>query len=395
LESQVGVGSTFTITLPLPGIPEEVARDELAASDESREHAQALNGEKMVQTWLQGMQGNPALEGILLEGLKYLPEKIRILEDAICRNIPADIKFISHSLKGVSGNLGLTEIYAHVLEIDQEIRNEAYNLERVKVVFAQLQKIVASIPPSYFGSGGREIKGIADMTSQFTILVAEDNEVNQMLIQELLEGMSLRCELAENGEIAVSKLKKQKYDLVLLDMQMPVLDGVETIKRIRSDEILKDLYVIALTAYATKGDAEKYLDLGCNDYLPKPIRIEQFRERIHQVLLKNVIRQDQETLMERTETADFEPSNVLLNPEQCKTLQEIMHGLQENCEIFNPSQIAALAEKLTEFSSIKDVQTVKEKLAAVADTFDDQALKPIVKKLEKILNAHRKYHLNR
>ena len=69
-------------------------------------------------------------------------------------------------------------------------------------------------------------------------------------------------------------------------MQMPVMDGIETIKQIRSDKELKDLYVIALTGYAMKGDAEKYLSLGCNDYLPKPIDMDRFREKINTLLVK-------------------------------------------------------------------------------------------------------------
>ena len=69
-------------------------------------------------------------------------------------------------------------------------------------------------------------------------------------------------------------------------MQMPVMDGIETIKQIRFDKELKDLYVIAITAHAMKGDAEKHLSLGCNDYLPKPIDIKRFREKINTLLVK-------------------------------------------------------------------------------------------------------------
>lgn len=116
--------------------------------------------------------------------------------------------------------------------------------------------------------------------SDYKILTAEDDQINQQLIEALLEKSNLKSDFAANGRIALDKLGAGAYDLLLLDMQMPVLDGEETIKRIRSDLRIKDLYVIALTAHALKGDKEKYLNLGCNDYLSKPIDTALFKEKI-------------------------------------------------------------------------------------------------------------------
>ncbi|MBD3307512.1 PAS domain S-box protein, partial [candidate division KSB3 bacterium] len=112
------------------------------------------------------------------------------------------------------------------------------------------------------------------------VLIVEDNPTNQKLIQVLLKRLSLESDVAENGREALEKLRQHPYDLVLLDMQMPVMDGEEVIKQIRADAALKHLHVIALTAYAMKGDAEKYLHLGCNAYLSKPLDKDQFQEKV-------------------------------------------------------------------------------------------------------------------
>ncbi len=114
----------------------------------------------------------------------------------------------------------------------------------------------------------------------YRILLAEDNRINQMLVKAMLKSMDLECDIAENGKIALDKLSMSHYDLLLLDIQMPVMDGLETLKHIKNDENLKNLYVIALTANAMSGDAEKYVQAGCNDYLSKPIDRKIFMGKI-------------------------------------------------------------------------------------------------------------------
>ncbi len=114
----------------------------------------------------------------------------------------------------------------------------------------------------------------------YRILLAEDNKINQMLVKTVLKSMDLECDIAENGRIALDMLAQSQYDLLLLDIQMPVMDGLETIKHIRNDKKLKNLYVIALTANAMAGDAEKYIKAGCDDYLSKPIDRDLFYGKI-------------------------------------------------------------------------------------------------------------------
>jgi PAS domain S-box-containing protein len=103
------------------------------------------------------------------------------------------------------------------------------------------------------------------------VLLVEDNPINQMVALEILSTAGLIVDRAENGREAVEKLKTNFYDAVLMDVQMPVMDGIEATKIIRKNLKLNDLPIIAMTAHAMYGDKERCLDAGMTDYIPKPI----------------------------------------------------------------------------------------------------------------------------
>jgi CheY-like chemotaxis protein len=103
------------------------------------------------------------------------------------------------------------------------------------------------------------------------VLLAEDNEINQQVAQEMLERAGLVVGIANNGEEAVQRVKVETYDAVLMDIQMPVMGGFEATQEIRKDSRFKDLPIIAMTAHAMAGDREKSLAAGMNDHVTKPI----------------------------------------------------------------------------------------------------------------------------
>ena len=102
------------------------------------------------------------------------------------------------------------------------------------------------------------------------IVVVEDNLDNQLLVEAIL-GDLYEVENHETGPEALEALKREKPDLVLLDISLPEMDGTEVLQKIRADEALRDLPVIALTAHAMAGDREKYIETGFDDYVAKPI----------------------------------------------------------------------------------------------------------------------------
>jgi CheY-like chemotaxis protein len=103
-----------------------------------------------------------------------------------------------------------------------------------------------------------------------TIAIVEDNADNRLLLQAILDGLYDLVEY-ENGTDALAGLAASLPDLVLLDISLPGMDGNEILSRIRADQQLRKLPVIALTAHAMSGDREKYLAAGFNDYITKPI----------------------------------------------------------------------------------------------------------------------------
>ena len=133
---------------------------------------------------------------------------------------------------------------------------------------------------------GEQEKDAAEGPLQGHILLVEDNKVNQMVASKMLAAMGLTVDLAENGEKALAALAEKRYDLVLMDCQMPVLDGYEATKAFRSREVQgeKRLPVIAMTANAMEGDRRKCLEAGMDDYLAKPVKKVLLRKLLGQWL---------------------------------------------------------------------------------------------------------------
>jgi len=107
------------------------------------------------------------------------------------------------------------------------------------------------------------------------VVLVEDNEINQEVAIGQLEDAEIAVDLAENGEIAVRMVRNKDYDLVLMDMQMPVMDGVEATRVIRADPRFNSLPIIAMTANAMAADRDRCLEAGMNDHIAKPIDPEQ------------------------------------------------------------------------------------------------------------------------
>ena len=112
------------------------------------------------------------------------------------------------------------------------------------------------------------------------ILIVEDNPMNMELTQDLLEFYGYDVIQAEDGIKALERLAESKFDLILLDMQLPKMDGIELLERIKKNPATADIPVIAVTAHAMKGSEEYFVEMGCVDYISKPIDIHRFRALI-------------------------------------------------------------------------------------------------------------------
>ncbi|MBA4379976.1 MAG: response regulator [Anaerolinea sp.] len=116
------------------------------------------------------------------------------------------------------------------------------------------------------------------------ILVVEDNETNLYLIRFMLEKSGYEVIEAREGAVGVELASKEKPDLILMDVQLPDMDGLEATKRIRASEADGEIPIIALTSYAMVGDREKALAAGCTGYIEKPINPDTFMAEIEKYL---------------------------------------------------------------------------------------------------------------
>jgi hypothetical protein len=118
---------------------------------------------------------------------------------------------------------------------------------------------------------------VESIEKPFRILLAEDNLVNQKVALKQLKKLGYRADAVANGLEVITALDTIPYDLVLMDCQMPELDGYETTRQLRKDRRWINLPVIAMTANAMQGDREKCLDAGMSDYITKPVRLEELK----------------------------------------------------------------------------------------------------------------------
>ena len=116
------------------------------------------------------------------------------------------------------------------------------------------------------------------------ILVVEDNLMNKILVKDILSARGYQIIEAITGREALNKAMAEKPDLILMDIQLPEMDGVTVTRLIKEHESLKDVPVVALTASAMKGDEEKILKEGFDGYLPKPIDVKRLVEEVEQKL---------------------------------------------------------------------------------------------------------------
>jgi signal transduction histidine kinase/CheY-like chemotaxis protein len=126
----------------------------------------------------------------------------------------------------------------------------------------------------------------ANARGSLRILLAEDEQVNQLVLSRLLEKLGHTTRLASNGREALQTLSQESFDLIIMDIQMPELDGVETTRRIRQGAVQganPSIPILAVTAHAIKGDKQRFLDSGMDGYLSKPIQLAELRAALARI----------------------------------------------------------------------------------------------------------------
>ena len=118
------------------------------------------------------------------------------------------------------------------------------------------------------------------------ILIVEDNPLNMRLIELALRAKGYTLLKATDGKEVIDAVVKELPDIILLDIQLPDISGLEIARRLKKNQAFKHIPIIAVTACAMKGDKERILEAGCNAYLPKPINIRKLPDKVAEMLLK-------------------------------------------------------------------------------------------------------------
>ena len=206
------------------------------------------------------------------------------LNDILVKDTTHGVREV-HSLKGAAANLSIQDVCNAAKDLEHELRNGLS--DKVKPLIQTLdKKLVESfaVIDKYVLNESEENSDEPLDTSdnkKYKILLTEDNIINQHVILEILPKDIYDVDTANNGQEALDALEKSTYDLVLMDIQMPVMDGLTASKTIRSQNKFKSLPIIAVTAHAMKGYREMCIDAGMNDYITKPVDKKVLLEKLN------------------------------------------------------------------------------------------------------------------
>ena len=234
--------------------------------------------------------------GMVAHGARSGPAALAVIETAENQGQPYDLLMIDWVMPGMDGIELCRRIVGRWMPAPLILLATAHDADELTArqkdlpITAVLAKPVT--PSRLFGAiidvfGGSTVarrRDRSDLRARVAtvagarILLAEDNKINQMIAKKLLSGWGMRVVLAATGRQAVDAVLDDKFDLVLMDMQMPEMDGYEATRALRADQRFAELPIVAMTAHAMSGDREQCLATGMNDYLSKPIMVEQLAD---------------------------------------------------------------------------------------------------------------------
>ena len=255
-----------------------------------------------------------------------------------------------------------------------------------QALFKAMETVVSKPAPV-----AAEVKAEASLASRHPmhILVADDNAINLKVALRLLEQVGYRADVANNGIEVLTALDTKRFDLILMDVQMPEMDGLEATKRIRAMEVEVKFshrhMIIAMTANAMKGDREKCLAAGMDDYIPKPVRAEMLYSAIERWAGKQGIIAKQATSAAVAPSAPSPVAEKLIDIDRLNDFSEgNLAAAQELVDLYiqqMQEQMGNLQAKFAE-AQAKDVQRIAHSCAGASATCGVLAMTPIFKRVE-------------
>ena len=225
-----------------------------------------------------------------------------------------------------------------------------------------------------------------------TILVAEDNEINQKLIKLTLEDLGLKVDIANNGMIAVAKRKSNNYDMIFMDIAMPVMDGIAATHKIleyEKENNLPHIPIVAVTANALKGDREKFLSEGLDEYITKPIKKSDILLILNMFLSDKISHVENEEEIEEAQIVENEDKEKNENEsESMKPKEENPVPKEENKKEEESQSLENEKEILVFKKSLIETKIFHKVLSTLNDSVD--TAKDIKEFYEKIKKNHYK-----
>ncbi len=235
---------------------------------------------------------------------------------------------------------------------------------------------------------------VSEVVKPLNCLVVEDCPVNIALTRAHLQRINLDCDAAENGKIALEMMAKTRYDIVFMDMHMPVMNGLETLEKMKGTRSLSRIPVVALTADAIKGHEEKYLQAGFDAYISKPFSAKMLDSTIQHLIPGAFAATDEAPGDFKIKRPDNTRGTVqdpspLFHPIDIHTelIKKTMALLRSNCDIFNPEELSELSVELKETMSHNDFLKLADEITLAAASFDDGALPDILAQFKTLVES--------
>ena len=184
---------------------------------------------------------------------------------------------------GLSIVKGLIDILKGEIYVKSELNKGTTFYFEIPLEYAPVRKFKEEEKVAYFESNDADL----DLTN-VKILIVEDNKINQMITKKILTKMNLKCDIVDNGEDSVEIVKTNKYDIILMDIHMPGISGIEATKQIRVFN--KELTIFALTAVTIEDKMQEFNEAGFTDIIPKPFKQEEFEKKLYNALSRKVIK---------------------------------------------------------------------------------------------------------
>ncbi|ADV45688.1 ATP-binding protein [Nitratifractor salsuginis] len=279
VESEEGKGSTFSFTLPL----EEIRDEETDYRNAFTDVILCIYQGDEVNRFNQYLQRYADYFGMELQPFRSAQELHTFVSEGNCPALLMDFDRIPQSLREVLDRLPEEDLYllARVTS-REELKDYKFTNENILFKPATYTKILDMLKSiSRYEMGEKELKSTTTTVQtryHGKVLVVEDNIINQKLVKNILEGLGLDVDIANNGLEAFELRRGNDYDLIFMDIQMPVMNGIEATHEIleyEEDEELPHVPIVALTANALKGDRERFLAEGMDEYISKPIEMSE------------------------------------------------------------------------------------------------------------------------